>query len=136
TSIVADTGFQGLRYSLRSLSRQTPSGRRCRALSYRACASLTLRFLASGNTKLHMARLRDVPPAIRKLGPWTFFKRLWGKINQDNLFVWASAVAYSWLFAIFPFVIFLLTLLPYLPPDWKTDAKQQIKFAVDQLPRE
>lgn len=31
--------------------------------------------------------------------------------------VWAAAMAYSWLFAVFPFFVFLLTLTPYLPFD-------------------
>lgn len=47
---------------------------------------------------------------------------------------WASALAYSWLFAIFPFFIFLLTLIPLLKYEWRIEAKQQIEFAVNQLP--
>src|SRR4029453_3301486 len=50
-----------------------------------------------------MARLRDVPSVLRKCGPIAFLKRLNREIADDNLFTWASALAYSWLFAIFPF---------------------------------
>src|SRR2546423_15188846 len=81
-----------------------------------------------------MARLRDVPPVIRKVGIWGFAYRVWMQIGDDQLFTWASALAYSWLFAIFPFFIFLMTLLPYLPPDWKESARGLIRTSVDQLP--
>ncbi len=80
-----------------------------------------------------MARLRDVPSVMRKVGPWTFFRRLYKEITDDNLMTWAAALAYSWLFAIFPFFIFLLTLMPLLPLTWREQAKEQIEFAVDQL---
>jgi membrane protein len=62
-----------------------------------------------------MARLRDLRPVLRSYGTWAFLKRIWQQISEDGIFVWASALAYSWLFSIFPFIIFLLTLLPYLP---------------------
>ncbi len=47
---------------------------------------------------------------------------------------WASALAYSWLFAIFPFFIFLLTLIPLLPLEWRQESKKQIETAVRTLP--
>jgi len=81
-----------------------------------------------------MARLRDVPSVLRKCGPWSFLKRLNKEIGEDNLMTWASALAYSWLFAIFPFFIFLLTLIPLLKVEWRVEAKKQIEFAVNQLP--
>jgi membrane protein len=81
-----------------------------------------------------MARLRDVPSVLRHCGPLAFLKRLNKEINEDNLFTWASALAYSWLFAIFPFFIFLLTLIPLLPLTWREEARTQIEFAVYQLP--
>jgi membrane protein len=62
-----------------------------------------------------MARLKDVRPVLQAFGTWSFCKRVWQQINEDGIFVWASALAYSWLFAIFPFLIFMLTLVPYLP---------------------
>ncbi len=50
----------------------------------------------------------------------TLFKKeslvkLWGKINDDNVFNGAAALAYYSLFSLFPAMIFLLSLLPYLP---------------------
>src|SRR5258706_7776012 len=62
-----------------------------------------------------MARLSDLPQVLRRVGVITFARRVWTEIQEDNLFTWGAALAYSWLFAIFPFLIFLLTLIPYLP---------------------
>src|SRR5258706_8199234 len=62
-----------------------------------------------------MARLSDLLPVIRRVGVVTFVRRVWGEIQEDHLFTWGAALAYSWLFAIFPFLIFLLTLIPHLP---------------------
>jgi membrane protein len=62
-----------------------------------------------------MARLRDVPRVLRTVGPIAFVRRVVYQISDDNLLTWAAAMAYSWLFALFPFLIFLLGLLPLLP---------------------
>jgi membrane protein len=62
-----------------------------------------------------MARLSDVPVVLRRVGFFTFVRRVWNEMNDDSLYTWGAALAYSWLFAIFPFLIFLLTLIPYLP---------------------
>ena len=70
-----------------------------------------------------MARLQDIPRLLSVVGPWDFTKRVWKEISDDGLFVWASALAYAWLFAIFPFFIFLLTLLPYMPASVKLQAE-------------
>src|SRR3954453_15585780 len=83
-----------------------------------------------------MARLRDIPPVLRKVGIFRFFKNVWFQIGEDQVFTWASALAYSWLFAIFPFLLFLLTLVPYLPEAWKSDTKHWIAVAVYSLPKE
>ena len=63
-----------------------------------------------------MAELRDVPVVIRHLGLWRYCKKVWFEIGDDNLFTWASALAYSWLFAVFPFFLVLLSLIPLLRP--------------------
>jgi membrane protein len=82
-----------------------------------------------------MARLRDFPIAIRKVGVITFAKRVWAEMNEDNVFTWASALAYAWLFAIFPFLIFVLTLFPYLPQQFRRSADRLVHHAVhDALP--
>src|SRR5438552_5998009 len=72
-----------------------------------------------------MARLRDIVPVIRKVGIFGFSRRLWRQMVEDSVFVWASALAYSWLFAIFPFILFLMALVPYLREDWKASFYDQ-----------
>ena len=81
-----------------------------------------------------MARLRDVPVVLRKVGPLTFLRRVHAEITADNVFTLASALAYSWLFAVFPFMIFLLSLVPYLPERYKAGAEERIAEAVSALP--
>jgi membrane protein len=73
-----------------------------------------------------MARLRDVPVVIRRRGFFRFLKNIWAEVGSDAMFMYASALAYSWLFAIFPFFIFLLSLLPYLPNSWKGYVEKNI----------
>src|SRR5687768_18428400 len=84
-----------------------------------------------------MASLRDVPFVAKKLGAWGFARRIWHDVFEDNLFTWASALAYSWLFAVFPFFLFLLTLLPLMPEQFKERTKHEIAVAIYQpLPQE
>ena len=61
-----------------------------------------------------MARLRDVPVVLRTVGTWAFVKRIVREILDDNLFTLAGGLAYAWLFAIFPFLVFLMNLFPLL----------------------
>src|SRR5215218_1554681 len=77
-----------------------------------------------------MARLSDLPLVVRRVGPITFLKRLWREIQEDHLFTWGAALAYSWLFAIFPFLIFLLTLVPLLPQNVITEAYTRIQVSL------
>jgi len=44
-----------------------------------------------------------------------FFKDLYAEIEDDNVFNGAAALAYYWMLAVFPALIFLLSLLPFLP---------------------
>jgi membrane protein len=83
-----------------------------------------------------MARIRDIPTVLRKAGPWQFAKKVYWRINDDNLFTWASALAYSWLFAVFPFFLVLMTLLPYLPERYKTGVKDQIQELIYRIPND
>lgn len=83
-----------------------------------------------------MASLKDVPVVLRAVGPFAFAKKVYFEVNDDNLFTWAASLAYSWLFAIFPFFVFLLTLIPLLPHDWKQESVRRIDSAVNTLPRE
>lgn len=61
-----------------------------------------------------MACLADVPVVLRTVGLVAFVRRIAREVLDDNLFTLAAGLAYSWLFAIFPFLVFLLNLFPYL----------------------
>ena len=80
-----------------------------------------------------MARLHDVPSVLRSLGPYAFAKRVWNEILDDHLFMFAGSLAYAWLFAIFPFFIFLLNLLPFLPAQTLTPEDVRV-FLLAMLP--
>lgn len=77
-----------------------------------------------------MARLRDIPHVVKTVGPWTFAKRVYNQTWEDNLLVWAAALAYSWLFALFPFLIFCLSLIPFMPDRLKP-SEQQILMTIE-----
>jgi membrane protein len=83
-----------------------------------------------------MATLRDVPMVLGRMGTLRFGKRVYLEIGEDNLYTWAAALAYSWLFAVFPFFLVLLTLIPVLRYEWRKTAKEQIVSAIEQLPRD
>ena len=83
-----------------------------------------------------MARLRDLPAAIRGMGFVPFCKKVWFEISDDNLWTWGSALAYSWLFAIFPFFLVPALLIPMLKYEWRLEAKNQINQAINQLPHD
>lgn len=84
-----------------------------------------------------MARLRDVPHVFRTVGAFAFAKRVYQQISEDLVFTWAAALAYSWMFAIFPFFIFVLTLAPYLPYGTKDTVMHEIDQALSRtLPAE
>jgi len=51
----------------------------------------------------------------RDMSSTQFFKDLWSEIQKDNVFNGAAALAYYWILAVFPGMIFLLSLLPYVP---------------------
>jgi membrane protein len=76
-----------------------------------------------------MARLKDIPKVMHSMGLIGFGKKIWSDINRNELFTWGSALAYAWLFAIFPFLIFLLSLAPYLPGGAKNKAMEQVSSA-------
>jgi membrane protein len=83
-----------------------------------------------------MARLSDIPRVFATVGPWGFAKRVYAQIMEDNLLTWASALAYSWLFAVFPFLIFVLSLIPYLPQRAQERATEEIRSFLYQLPEQ
>ena len=79
-----------------------------------------------------MARLRDFPKMLRLVGPIEFARRIIRQVLDDNLFTWAASLAYSWLFALFPFLLFLLALIPYLPLHFKGQAEDFVKASLDK----
>lgn len=79
-----------------------------------------------------MSRLGDVPRVILAVGPFTFLKRVLQQVMEDNVLTWAAALAYSWLFALFPFAIFLLSLLPLLPEGFREGANEFIGRGIEQ----
>jgi membrane protein len=84
-----------------------------------------------------MASLSDVRPVLKSFGTWAFIMRVWQQICEDGIFVWASALAYSWLFSVFPFLILLLSLVPYLPASAKDPARTAIAgFITSMLGKE
>src|SRR5437867_11355864 len=83
-----------------------------------------------------MPELRDVPVVLRRVGTFHFLRKVWFEIGDDNLWTWAAALAYSWLFAVFPFFLVLLSLIPLLKKEWRVEAMNQIDTAISQLPRE
>jgi membrane protein len=79
-----------------------------------------------------MARLRDVPVVFGKIGVVSFAKRVWQQVGEDNIFTWGAALAYSWMFAIFPFLIFLLSLVPLIPQNYKPNVEQDVNDVIDR----
>src|SRR4051812_21265024 len=79
-----------------------------------------------------MARLTDVPSVLRRVGVLTFAKRVWQQVNEDGVFTWGAALAYSWMFAIFPFLVFLLSLVPLLPERVKPTIQQEVTQFADE----
>ena len=77
-----------------------------------------------------MSRIRDIPFVWTHVGPWCFLKRVYNQTWYDNLLVWAAALAYSWLFALFPFLIFCLSLVPLMPEGLKPD-REEIRTFID-----
>ncbi len=77
-----------------------------------------------------MARLTDIPKVHRSIGLWELSKRVIQQLDEDNILSLAAAMAYSWLFAIFPFLIFLITLLPFMPDVVKDKARTEIRQVV------
>lgn len=84
-----------------------------------------------------MARLGDVVPLLKTVGTFHFAGRVWRQVCDDHLFTWAAAVAYAWLFALFPFLLFLLALVPHLPSRLRADAQQSVRHSLLRwLPQE
>lgn len=79
-----------------------------------------------------MARIREVPGLIHSVGVFTFLKRVVQQTLDDDVLTWAAALAYSWLFAVFPFLIFLLSIVPLLPDRFRDQAADTMVSGVEQ----
>ena len=84
-----------------------------------------------GHNLATMARLRDVGPVLRDVGIWTLTRRIIEQIVEDNVTTLGAAMAYSWLFAVFPFLVFLLSLVPFLPERIKPNVRADVAQFVD-----
>lgn len=73
-----------------------------------------------------MARLREVPYVIRKIGVIEFVRRVLREIGEDGVFTMAAAVAFYWLLALFPFVIFIMSIAPFIPGGAKDRTEARI----------
>lgn len=62
-----------------------------------------------------MARLSEVAYVMKKVGPVEFARRIFLEMGQDGVFNMAAAVAFYWLLALFPLMIFLTSLAAVLP---------------------
>jgi membrane protein len=80
-----------------------------------------------------MARLRDTLPACRVLGFRKFVTLIIKDVQEDKLTTQAAAVAYAWLFAVFPFLLFLITLFAYVPDKQKINAQDVISKSVHRV---
>ena len=66
-----------------------------------------------------MAGVKELVYVLRNTGPIELGRRVYSEINKDNVFTNAAAMAYAWVFAVFPMIIFLMTLVPYLPDRYR-----------------
>jgi membrane protein len=80
-----------------------------------------------------MARLREFLPAVRAVGFQKFVITICKEVSKDRLTTQAAAVAYAWLFAIFPFLLFLLTLFAYIPERRKVSAHDYIESSANHV---
>jgi membrane protein len=62
------------------------------------------------------------------LTAWELTKRTWSETNEDNVFGSAAELAYYFLLALFPMLIFLTSLVGFMP-----DAQQRIFHALGQV---
>ena len=66
-----------------------------------------------------MSTVKDFVHALRNVGPIKLGLRVGGEVAKDNVLTNAAAMAYAWVFAVFPLIIFFMTLVPYLPHEFK-----------------
>lgn len=60
-------------------------------------------------------RVRNEESVLGGLSPWEMLRRLYKEIYDDDLFGEAAQCAYAFAFALFPFLMFLVSLATFLP---------------------
>lgn len=78
-----------------------------------------------------MASLNDLGPVVREIGWWTLAKRVYRETLEDHVFVYASALSYAWLFALFPTLIFFVSMLPFLPESARAGGKRRLIESIE-----
>jgi membrane protein len=73
-----------------------------------------------------MARLREVSFVVQKIGLVGFLKKIVHEINDDAVMTMGAAVAFYWLLAIFPFILFLAAIPSLLPVETQVNIKQTV----------
>jgi membrane protein len=73
-----------------------------------------------------MARLSEAKQVLHALGFKEFARRVWQQVGEDDVLTWAASLAYSWIFALFPFLIFLLALVPLMPANARAEVESDM----------
>ncbi|HSY62265.1 MAG TPA: YhjD/YihY/BrkB family envelope integrity protein, partial [Cytophaga sp.] len=73
------------------------------------------RFNAHPHTIYARRRLSKVKVGDRKVPLLIFLAILFKKLNNDDINVRAKSITYDFFLSIFPGIIFLFTLIPYIP---------------------
>lgn len=81
-----------------------------------------------------MASLKDIPVVLRKVGPLQFTKNVLKQMSEDNTPALAASMSYAWLLAIFPFIVFIMSVLPYVPFLQTTEAGRVADELLTTLP--
>ena len=80
--------------------------------------------------KLLVGSLKKVHFTKKKVNLFIFIVILIKEIEKDNLIERARAMAFSYMLSIFPAIIFLFTLIPYIPI---TNLKDQIMISLQEI---
>lgn len=80
-----------------------------------------------------MAKVSEIGGVLKQFGSVRVLKRLFQQVSEDNLTTLAAAMAYTWLFALFPFLVFLLGLVPLTPERYKPVIVKQVGQAMENV---
>ena len=72
-------------------------------------------FISHPLTKSVTHKLSQIKVGNRKVSFLVFIKILFKKLNNDDVIVRAKSITYDFFLSIFPGIIFLFTLIPYIP---------------------